>query len=84
LVAAPFVKLFVESNNNDAAHAEAIREAVQRPGMRFLALKRVEEQDIQTIHRMRFLIVVQRTALASFYRLGEHWRQAHVPSSAWL
>ena len=63
LIAPQFVKPFVKSNKHDAADAEAICEAVQRPGMRFVALKSVEQQDIQAIHRMRSLVVGQRTAL---------------------
>ena len=62
--AAPqFVKAFVKSNKNDAADAEAICEAVQRPSMRFVAIKSVEQQDIQAIHRLRSLVVGQLTAL---------------------
>jgi len=63
LIAPQFVKPFVKSNKNDAADAEAICEAVQRPTMRFVAVKSVEQQDIQAIHRMRSLVVGQRTAL---------------------
>ena len=63
LIAPQFVKPFVKSNKNDAADAEAICEALQRPNMRFVAIKSVEQQDIQAIHRMRSLAVGQRTAL---------------------
>jgi transposase len=63
LIAPQFVKPFVKSNKNDAADAEAICEAVQRPNMRFVAIKSVEQQDIQAIHRLRSLVVGQRTAL---------------------
>jgi transposase len=62
LIAPPFVKPFVKSNKNDAVDAEAICEAVQRPNMRFVAIKTVEQQDIQAIHRMRSLSVERRTA----------------------
>jgi len=62
LIAPQFVKPYVKSNKNDAADAEAICEAAQRPGMRFVAVKTVEQQDIQAIHRMRNLAVQQRTA----------------------
>lgn len=62
LIAPQFVKPFVKSNKNDAADAEAICEALQRPGMRFVAIKSVEQQDIQAIHRMRSLTVDRRTA----------------------
>lgn len=62
LIAPQFVKPFVKSNKNDAADAEAICEAAQRPTMRFVAVKTVEQQDIQAIHRMRRLVVERRTA----------------------
>jgi transposase len=62
LIAPQFVKPYVKANKNDAADAEAIGEAAQRPGMRFVAVKTVEQQDIQAIHRMRSLMVERRTA----------------------
>jgi transposase len=62
LIAPQFVKPFVKSNKNGAADAEAICEAAQRPNMRFVAVKTVEQQDVQAIHRMRSLVVDRRTA----------------------
>ena len=62
VIAPQFVKPFVKSNKNDAADAEAICEAAQRPTLRFVAVKTVEQHDIQAIHRMRSLVVDQRTA----------------------
>jgi transposase len=62
LIAPQFVKPFVKSNKNDAADAEAICEAAQRPNMRFVAVKTIEQQDIQAMHRMRSLVVERRTA----------------------
>ncbi len=62
LIAPQFVKPFVKSNKNDAVDAEAICEAAQRPNMRFVAVKTIEQQDIQAIHRMRSLSVERRTA----------------------
>jgi len=62
LIAPQFVQPFVKSNKNDAVDAEAICEAAQRPTMRFVAVKSVEQQDIQAIHRMRSLVVERRTA----------------------
>jgi transposase len=60
LIAPQFVKPFVKSNKHDAADAEAICEAVQRPNMRFVPVKSVAQQDIQAIHRMRSLAVERR------------------------
>lgn len=62
LIAPQFVKPYVKSNKNDAADAEAIAEAAQRPTMRFVPIKSVEQQDLQAIHRMRSQAVEQRTA----------------------
>jgi transposase len=59
LIAPQFVKPYVKSNKNDAADAEALCEAAQRPNIRFVAVKSVEQQDI---HRMRSLAVERRTA----------------------
>ena len=41
LIAAQFVKPYVKSNKNDLVDAEAICEAMSRPGMRFVAVKSV-------------------------------------------
>jgi len=62
LIAPQFVKPYVKSNKNDAADAEAICEAAQRPNMHFIAVKEIEQQDIQSIHRMRSLAMGRRTA----------------------
>jgi transposase len=62
LIAPQFVKPFVKTNKNDARDAEAIAEAAQRPNMRFVAVKTLEQQDVLAIHRMRSLTVERRTA----------------------
>jgi transposase len=62
LIAPQFVKPFVKSNKNDAADAEAICEAAQRPNMRFVPVKSIEQQEIQMIHRVRSMMVERRTA----------------------
>ena len=49
LIAPQFVKPFVKSNKNDTADAEAIYEASQRPGMQFVAIKSIEQLDIQAM-----------------------------------
>ena len=45
-----------------ANDAEAICEAMSRPGMRFVTVKTVEQQNIQAVHRIRSELVGQRTA----------------------
>ena len=62
LIAPQFVKPYVKSNKNDANDAEAICEAMSRPNMRFVAVKAVEQQDIQAVHRVRASLIEQRTA----------------------
>jgi transposase len=62
LIAPQFVKPYVKSNKNDANDAEAICEAMSRPSMRFVAVKTVEQQDIQAVHRIRAELISQRTA----------------------
>lgn len=44
LVPPQYVKLFVKTNKNDAADAEAICEALMRPTMRFAAVKSAEQR----------------------------------------
>jgi transposase len=62
VIAPQFVKPFVKANKNDAADAEAICEAAQRPNMRFVPAKSVAQQDIQSVHRVRSQAVARRTA----------------------
>lgn len=63
-----FAKPFVKGSKNDAVDAEAIFEAAARPTMRFVPLKSVEQQDLQSLHRTRDRLVVQRTALINHTR----------------
>ena len=74
LIAPQFVKPYVKSNKNDANDAEAVCEAMSRPSMRFVAVKTVEQQDIQAVHRIRSELVGQRTAKANQIRglVGEY------------
>jgi len=68
LVAPQFVKPYVKSNKNDARDAEAICEAMSRPHMRFVAVKTIEQQDLQAAHRIRAELTKQRTAKANQIR----------------
>ena len=52
LMAPQFVKPYVKAQKNDAADAEAICEAVNRPNMRFVPVKETWQQDIQSVHRV--------------------------------
>ena len=68
LIAPQYVKPYVKGNKNDYNDAEAIAEAVQRPTMRFVPIKSVEQQDIQNLHRQRERIKKARTALVNQVR----------------
>lgn len=68
LMPARYVRPYVKTNKHDAADAEACCEAVQRPGMRFVPLKTVEQQSMLMVHRVRDLLVRQRTAAVNALR----------------
>ena len=68
LIAPQHVKAYVRGNKNDYNDARAIAEAVCRPDMRFVAVKTVEEQDVQALHRLREAQVGERTALCNQIR----------------
>lgn len=63
-----YVKGYVKRGKSDAIDAEAICEAVQRPTMRFVPVKTVEQQSVLTAHRTRSLLVRQRTMAANALR----------------
>jgi hypothetical protein len=67
-MAPQFVKPYVKTNKNDMADAEAICEAVNRPNMRFVPIKNVEQQAILSVHRARQGFVKARTAQANQIR----------------
>ena len=68
LIPPQYVKPYVRGNKNDYNDALAIAEAVVRPEMRFVALKTVEQQDIQALHRLRERRIQDRTALCNQLR----------------
>ncbi len=68
LIAPQYVKPFVKGNKNDYNDAEAIAEAAQRPNMRFVPIKALEQQDIQNFHRQRERLKGERTALVNQIR----------------
>lgn len=63
-----YVEAYVKRGKSDALDAEAICEAVQRPTMRFVPVKTVEQQGILMTHRARSLLVRQRTMLVNALR----------------
>jgi transposase len=68
LIAAQFVRPFVKTNKTDAADAQAIWEAAQRPEMRFVALKSEAQQAVLSLHRMRAQWLKIRTMQANQIR----------------
>jgi transposase len=63
-----YVKPFVKRQKNDAADAEAIVTAAQRPEMRFVDPKTAEQQSRAILFRARERLVHQRTELVNALR----------------
>jgi transposase len=63
-----YVKAYVKRRRTDAVDAEAICEAVTRPSMRFVPVKSAEQQSVLMLHRMRALLIRQRTMLVNALR----------------
>lgn len=71
LIAPKFVspyRLSGKRGKTDAADAAAICEALQRPSMRFVPIKSLEQQAVLTLHRVRQGFVEQRTAIINRMR----------------
>ena len=68
LIPAQYVKPFLKGHKNDYRDAEAIAEAVQRPTLRFVAIKTPEQMDLLALHRVRSRLVSQRTGLINQIR----------------
>jgi transposase len=62
LMPAKYVRPYSKGQKNDFRDAEAIAEAVQRPTMKFVAVKTSDQLDLQALHRVRERLVSQRTA----------------------
>ena len=81
LMSPRFVRPYVKSNKNDAKDAEAICEAVGRPSKRFVAVKSQTQQEVLALHRVRSLLIRERTALMNQIRVCSRsaellWRKA--------
>lgn len=68
LIAAQYVRPFVKRQKNDAADAEAIVIAAQRPEMRFVSPKSEGQQALAVLFRSRERLVHQRTELVNALR----------------
>ena len=63
LIAIKFVIPYRRHGKNDANDAEAICEAISRPGMRFVSVKSEDQQAILMVHRVRSQSIATRTSL---------------------
>ncbi|HEY2533264.1 MAG TPA: IS110 family transposase [Xanthobacteraceae bacterium] len=77
LIPPAYVKPFVKRQKNDAADAEAICEAAQRPSMRFVAIKDEEQQASGVVFRARDVLVRQRTQCINALR-------GHLTEYGWV
>ena len=68
LLSAHKVKPYVDGNKNNRHDAAAICEAMSRPSMRMVQPKSQAQQDVQTLHRARALLVRDLTALSNQIR----------------
>jgi transposase len=68
LVPPQYVKAYVKRGKNDRIDAEAICEAMSRPGMRFVPVKSEAEQAAAMLLSVRDLLVKQRTMLVNAIR----------------
>ena len=68
IMASRFVAPYRKGGKNDGNDAEAICEAVGRPGMRFVPVKSDEQQAILCLHRIRQGLIKERTALINQLR----------------
>lgn len=68
LIPPAYAKAYVRRNKNDAADAAAICEAVSRPSMRFVTVKTAEQQAAAGLHKVRELLMKQRTMLMNQLR----------------
>jgi transposase len=62
----------VEGNKNNRHDAAAICEAMSRRSMRFVEPKSSAQQDLQSLHRVRALLVRDLTALSNQLRAILH------------
>lgn len=68
LIPPQHVKPFVRVNKNDAGDALAICEAATRPGIHFVPVKPLAQQDLMLLHTERQRYVQQRTAIGNQIR----------------
>ncbi len=82
LIPTQLVKAFTHHQKNDANDALAIWETALRPGIHFVAIKTVGQQDIKALRSARQLMVEQRTALANQARSLAAEHGIEIPQTA--
>jgi transposase len=65
LIPAQHVTPFVRGNKNDNNDALAIAEAANRPDIRFVPIKTVQQQEIMAMHRLRTRLIKSRTQISN-------------------
>ena len=68
LIPPAYAKAYVRRNKNDPADAAAICEVVDRPSMRFVTIKTEVQQAAAGIHKVREMLIKQRTMLTNTLR----------------
>ena len=68
LIPPAYVKPFVKRQKNDKNDAAAIYETLFRPGLRFVAVRSVDNQAVLMQHKVREMLVQQRTQLLNGLR----------------
>jgi transposase len=68
LISPQHVTPYVANHKNDYKDTEAIIEAGTRPRTKFVSIKTIEQQDIQSIHRVRERLVSNRISLSNQIR----------------
>jgi transposase len=68
LIPPAYAKAYVRRNKNDPADAAAICEAVSRPSMRFVEIKTQAQQAAAGLHKVREMLMKQRTMLINALR----------------
>lgn len=68
LIAPQYVKPFVKGNKNDSQDAEAIVIASTAPGMRFVSVKTEDQQNVQSLLRVREAFLENRVKLSNQLR----------------
>ena len=79
---ARYVRPYSKGQNNDFRDAEAIAEAVLRPTMKFVAIKTVEQLDLQGLHRVRERLVRRAPRDQPDPRLPARARHCGAPPGA--